>query len=86
MLTIKKLKVRYNPKSLLTGKIIARISNYKEIPLYGFMLCSSYLAIDHEGSFFTLSLYNVDSEKVDIRLTKDALVNVLNPEAKIVSF
>jgi hypothetical protein len=33
VLTIKKLKLRYNPKSLLTGKIISRITNYNEIPL-----------------------------------------------------
>lgn len=29
LLSISKLKLRYNPKSLLTGKIFARISNYK---------------------------------------------------------
>ena len=29
VVTIKKLKLRYNPKTLLTGKIISKISNYK---------------------------------------------------------
>jgi hypothetical protein len=34
LVSISKLKLRYNPQSLLTGKIFARISNFKEVPLY----------------------------------------------------
>jgi hypothetical protein len=33
LVSIKKLKLRYNPKSLLTAKVLSRISNYNEIPL-----------------------------------------------------
>lgn len=36
LVSISKLKLRYNPQSLLTGKIFARISNFKEVPLYSF--------------------------------------------------
>ena len=50
------------------------------------LILSSYLAIDHEGSFFNLSLYNVDTEKVDEKLKKDALISILHPEAVVVSF
>ena len=86
MLSISKLKVRNNPQSLLTGKIFARISNYDDIPLYINTSFSSYLASDNEGHFFNLSLYNTDAVKVDEKLKKDALISVLNPEAKVVQF
>ena len=86
LLSISKLKVRNNPQSLLTGKIFARISNYDDIPLYINTSFSSYLAIDNEGHFFNLSLYNTDAVKVDEKLKKDALISVLNPEAKVVQF
>jgi hypothetical protein len=49
-------------------------------------LSSSYLAIDHEGSLFTLSMYNVAGDKLDQRLGKEVLISILNPEAKIVTY
>lgn len=44
------------------------------------------MAIDNEGSFFNLSLYNTDAKKVDEKLKKDALISILHPEAKVVQF
>jgi hypothetical protein len=32
--TIKQIKARYNVKKLLTGKILTRITNTNDIPLY----------------------------------------------------
>lgn len=31
---------------------------------------STYLSIDNEGTFFTLSLYNVNTEKINEKLQK----------------
>ena len=47
---------------------------------------STYLAIDNEGNFFSLSLYNIDVVKVGSKMQKDVLVSVLNPEIKNVVY
>jgi len=49
-------------------------------------ICSSYLALDYEGNYFCLSLYNVNNVKIDEKLKKNALISIVHPEVKEVVF
>lgn len=64
---------------MLSTKIIAKLTTEQDIP-------SSFLAIDSEGNFLCVSIYNVKSETIDEKIKKDTLVTIRDPYIKKVIF
>lgn len=56
--SIKNLKVRYNPGKMLSAKIISKLTKQVDIP-------TSFLAMDSEGKFLCISLYNVNNNVIE---------------------
>lgn len=73
---IKKLKERFNPNKMLSAKIITKLTTANDIP-------SSFLVMDSEGNFLSLSIYNAD-ETINEKVKKDTLITVADPEVKTI--
>jgi hypothetical protein len=59
--------------------VLAKLTKEDDIP-------ASYLAIDSEGNFVGISVYNVKAETLDAKLKRDTLFSVMDPFVKKVQF
>jgi hypothetical protein len=50
--TVQQLKPRYNTKKLLTGKILSRLTNTNDIPLYLFIYLAPILPLTTKATSF----------------------------------
>lgn len=64
---------------MLSTKILSKLTKQQDIP-------ASFLAIDSEGNFLCVSIYNVKSETIDQKIKKDSLLTVRDPYIKTVNF
>jgi hypothetical protein len=64
---------------MLSTKILVKLTNQQDIP-------ASFLAIDSEGNFLCVSVYNVKTETIDEKIKKDTLLTLRDPYIKKVSF
>jgi hypothetical protein len=46
----------------------------------------SFMAIDSSGKFLSVSIYNTDSKMLNERIKKDALLQIKDPELKIINY
>jgi len=63
---------------MLSTKIVTKITNQQDIP-------ASFLAIDSEGNFLCVSIYNVKTETIDEKIKKDTLLTLRDPYIKKVT-
>lgn len=64
---------------MLSTKILFKLTNAQDIP-------TSFLAIDSEGNFLCVSLYNVKHETIDQKIKKDTLLTIRDPYIKKITF
>ena len=79
IVSIKQLKEKENINKMLSTKIISKLTKEQDIP-------ASFLAVDSEGHFLCISIYNVKSQTIDLKIKKDTLVTIKDPFIKKVQF
>ena len=64
---------------MLSAKVLAKLTSDTDIP-------ASFLVIDSEGQFLCVSVFNISSESLQKRITKDTLLTVKDPYVRRVRF
>ena len=76
LMSVNMLKEGENKLAILSAKIIKRIERQFEVPL-------SFLAVDHEGNFFCLSVFNVGQELLETVQYGVSNATVIDPFLKV---
>jgi uncharacterized protein (DUF2461 family) len=79
IVSIKELKEKENQNKMLSTKVLVKLTKEDDIP-------ASFLVIDSEGNFMSVSIYNMKKDTLDAKVKKDALLSIMDPFVKKVNF